>query len=206
MDLSDPARVLMPTGTAAVIRALAGADAAFSVREVARIAEVSHGRAHQVVQHLARHGLVSTEAAGGALLCRLNRDHLAAQAAVEIAQLRSRLLDLLRREIADWRVPAEHASLFGSAARGDGTTESDLDILVVRPAKVADDDEVWAGQLASTGRRVLAATGNPAAWFVLDRAELRAAIRRDEAIVEQWRQTAIRLAGDPFNSVAKRAA
>lgn len=188
-----------------MIRTIAGAETAFSVREVARIAEISHGRAHQVLQYLAKHGLVITEASGGALLCRLNRLHLAANAAVEIAKLRGRLLAFLRGEVADWPIPADHASLFGSAARSDWTTENDLDILVIRPTAVTEDG-AWCGQPTTSGQRILEATGNHAAWFVLDRTELRAAIDRGEAIVDEWHQTAIRLGGQPFKKVAESAA
>jgi DNA-binding transcriptional ArsR family regulator len=81
-----------------------GADAAFTVRQVARVAGVSHNRAHQVILRLAEHGLVLTEEQGPSKLCRLNREHLAATAVVELVQLRARMLEFLRQEIAGWAV------------------------------------------------------------------------------------------------------
>jgi predicted nucleotidyltransferase len=33
-----------------------------------------------------------------------------------------------------------HASLFGSAARGDGVPESDIDLLIIRPERVDAED------------------------------------------------------------------
>jgi predicted nucleotidyltransferase len=47
-----------------------------------------------------------------------------------MAEARVRLVGQLRETIGGWRVPAAHASLFGSAARGDDREESDLDLLV----------------------------------------------------------------------------
>ena len=53
MDLSEPATVVIPPGTAAVIRALAGTDLALTMRQLARIAGVSHQRTGQVIERLA---------------------------------------------------------------------------------------------------------------------------------------------------------
>ena len=205
MDVSEPASVVLPSGTAAVLRALAGADAAFTVRHVARVAGVSHNRAHQVILRLAEHGLVLTEEQGPSKLCRLNREHLAATAVVELVHLRDRLLNLLRREIASWAVAPEHASLFGSAARGDGDTSSDLDILVIRPTGCPEDDPAWAEQLVTSGQRIHAATGNHVAWFSISRAALQRAARAGEPVVDEWRRGALHLVGAELRGLLRKA-
>jgi hypothetical protein len=61
VNLSEPASVVMAPGTAAVIRVLAGAEDAFTIRQIGRLAGVSHARAAQVVALLDRHGVVDTE-------------------------------------------------------------------------------------------------------------------------------------------------
>lgn len=204
--MSEPATVIAPGGTAAVVRILAGADEAFTIRQLARMAEVSPHRAHQVIERLSDHGLVDTEFKGASRLCRLNHDHLAASAVVQIAHLRSALLGLLRSTIRGWRPRVVHASLFGSAARGDGTTSSDLDILVVRPAEVNEGDPAWIDQQTESGDAIYRATGNRVAWFSLTRTELEASVGRDEAIVDEWRRDAIQLAGVSLRSLIGRAA
>ena len=143
MDVTEPANVLLAPGTAAVLRALAGADTAFTIRQLARVAGVSHSRAHQAVHRLAEHGLVLAEQFGNAKLCRLNRAHLAADIVIQLTQLRAKIMELLRREIVVWELQPYHASLFGSAARGDGDASSDLDVLVVRPTGSAEGDATW---------------------------------------------------------------
>ena len=194
MDLSEPATVVIPPGTAAVIRALAGTDLAMTMRQLARIAGVSHQRAGQVIERLAAHGLVLTEAQGPSLLCRFNRDHLAAPAVAALAQLRATLLKTLADEIVSWdRVPV-HASLFGSAARGDGGLTSDLDILLIHPDD-HDGDPGWAHQLLTSGERLRRSTGNTVSWFDLGMADLTRAVRTEEPIVHEWRRDAVRLAG-----------
>ena len=55
-----------------------------------------------------------------------------------------------------------HASVFGSAARGDGDAASDIDVFVVRPATVAEDDATWRGQLDSLADDITRWTGNHA--------------------------------------------
>jgi predicted nucleotidyltransferase len=204
MDLGEPATVVMPSGTAAVIRALAGTERAMTMRQLARVAGVSHQRAGQVIARLAAHGLVLTEAQGPSLLCRLNRDHLAAPAVAALAQLRATLLKTLVDEIGSWERAPVHASLFGSAARGDGGLTSDLDVLLVRP----DDHDVaprWADQLSTSGERLRQVTGNAVSWFDLDIADLTRAVQSQEPIVQEWQRDAVRLAGTDLTRLLRQA-
>jgi hypothetical protein len=166
MDVARPAAIILPAGTEAVIRVLAGTDGSLGVREVARLAGVSANRASQVLTDLAEHGVALVEERGAGRLCRLNRSHLAVDPLLALVGLRGRLVEFLKSEVTTWSRRADHVSLFGSAARGDGTTASDLDLLVVRPdARGNADDERWDTQLFTSGERIFAATGNHAAWL-----------------------------------------
>jgi predicted nucleotidyltransferase len=204
MDLSEPATVVMPPGTAAVLRALAGTERALTMRQLARIAGVSHQRTGQVIERLAAHGLVLTEAQGPSLLCRLNRDHLAAPAVAALAQLRTALLKTLVDEIGSWERAPVHASLFGSAARGDGDLTSDLDVLLVRPDD-HDADPRWADQLSTSGERLRQVTGNAVSWFDLGIADLTRAVQGQEPIVQEWQRDAVRLAGTDLPRLLRQA-
>lgn len=206
MDLREPASIVMPPGTAAIIRALAGTNAAMTVRQVARVAGVSHQRASQVVQRLTAHGLVTTEPQGPSLLCRLNRNHLAAPAVTALAQLRSTLLTTLAADIEAWPVRPVHASLFGSAARADGSPASDIDVLLVRVGDPGDEgDDDWAQQLAASGVRLQRATGNRISWFDISTTDLTRAVHTREAIVEEWRRDAVRLVGPDLSRLLREA-
>jgi len=166
---------------------------------------VSANRASQVITDLVDHGLVLVEEHGAGRLCRLNRAHLAAEALICLVNLRGRMLEFLRDEVRSWRRQPLHVSLFGSAARADGDTRSDLDLLVVRSDKTADDD-VWDGQLFDSGERILAATGNRAAWFVTSPAGLRRALRAGEPIIGAWRRDGVHLAGRRLEALIREAA
>jgi predicted nucleotidyltransferase len=63
----------------------------------------------------------------------LNRDHIAADIAISLAELRCRLWERFRDEFKGWKVRPLYAWAFGSAARGDGDEASDIDLLLVHP-------------------------------------------------------------------------
>ncbi len=205
MDLGRPAGLILPPGTEAVLRALSGTETPLGVREVARVAGFSANRASQVLTHLIDHGLVTVEEHGAGRLCRLNRAHLATEPLLALVELRGRLLGFLRDEVGTWEPRALHVSLFGSAARGDGHTRSDLDLLVVRTDR-KKDEEAWERQLYDSGERILAATGNRAAWFVTIPAELRRAVQVGEPIVGEWRRDVVHLAGRRLDQLLREAA
>ena len=207
MDVGRPAAIILPAGTEAVLRVLAGTDGPLGVREVARLAGVSANRASQVLSELAGHGLVLVEDRGAGRFCRLNRAHLAADPLLALVGLRRRLLEFLRSEVAAWSRRPIHVSLFGSAARGDGTTASDLDLLVVRRDGGTDaEDEGWDDQLFTSGERIFAATGNRPAWLTLTAADLRRAVQAAEPMVGEWRRDALHLAGRRLDALLREAA
>ncbi|MGH9011798.1 MAG: nucleotidyltransferase domain-containing protein [Acidimicrobiia bacterium] len=190
-----------------MLRVLGGSVTPLGVREVARLAGVSANRASQVLAELADHGLVLVDEHGAGRLCRLNRAHLAADPLLALVGLRGRLLEFLRSEPEAWPRRPVHMSLFGSAARGEGTTVSDLDLLVVRPDPRNDAEaERWEQQLFDSGERIFAATGNRAAWFVASPTDLRRAVEAGEPIVGEWRRDAVHLDGRRLEVLLREAA
>src|SRR6266540_677087 len=135
-------------GAREVLLVLRGTTRRLTVREVARlVCAGSQPTVNAALRRLAEEGLLHAEEAGNAYLYTLNRDHLAAPALEQLADIRSELERRLRAEIAAWEIAPTHVSIFGSAARGDGDTRSDIDVFVVRPERVAEDDPRWRTQL-----------------------------------------------------------
>jgi predicted nucleotidyltransferase len=163
MDLGHPLRVVTPTLDGDVLRVLAHVEAEFTPPEIHRmLGEYSVFGIRKTLVRLTSQGIVLRRAAGNASLYMLNRSHLAAAAIVELASMKEQLLTRLRSELDRWEVPCVHAVLFGSAARGDMSSESDIDLFVVRPGDVEIGDDHWMQQLFDLSRSVQAWTGNNA--------------------------------------------
>jgi predicted nucleotidyltransferase len=134
MDLSDPTRAITPTLDGAVLAVLATAGKPLSVGQVAEAAvRGSEIGIRRCLSRLVDQGLVRATLMGRNHVFELNREHVAADAAVLLAGLRSATWDRLKDELRSWRPWPLYAAVFGSAARGDGNEASDIDVLLVHP-------------------------------------------------------------------------
>ena len=176
---------------------LAGTTRPLSGREVAKLSGASTNGAWRALQRLVEHGLVTVEEVGNgaALIYTLNRRHVAADAVLLLADLRARLITRLTDELDTWPVPPAHAYLFGSAARGDGDSRSDIDLLLVRPSEVALDDEQWRARVDALAEAIHAWTGNPAGIVEQSQSDIRRLRRGRPAIVAELERDAVVLRG-----------
>jgi predicted nucleotidyltransferase len=161
MDVSRPYSAVCPTLDGDVLKVLAGTTMALTGRQVALLTgRKSHSGVLAVLNRLTEHGLVSRIELNHAYLFALNRDHLAAPAVEILVGMRKALFEEIRNVIDNWSITPVHASLFGSAARGDGDTQSDFDLLVVRPDSVDEDEAAWRSQIDDLVDLVRRRTGN----------------------------------------------
>jgi hypothetical protein len=134
VDLCDPTRAITPTLDGPVLAVLAQAGRPLTVGEIAgRAARGSEIGIRRSVARLVEQGIVTATQMGRNQVHQLNREHVAAPAAELLAGLRLELWKRLRETIRGWRPRPIYACVFGSAARGDGDSESDIDLLVVHP-------------------------------------------------------------------------
>src|SRR5437764_8078449 len=137
MNLSRPWALIRSPIDIEVLLVLRGITRPLTGREVARLVRAgSQPAVNAALRRLAEEGLVQAEEAGNAYLYTFNREHLAAPAVELLADIWTELERRLRDEVAGWQVAPVHVSIFGSAARGDGDTASDIDIFVIRPRDV----------------------------------------------------------------------
>lgn len=199
MDVAAPYTAICPTLDSSVLAALAGTSQPLTGREVARLlGRRSHRGVIDVLNRLAQHGLVDRAEAGRALMFTLNRDHLAAPAVDVLAGMRTELLKRLVTVTEEWEIAPVHLSLFGSAARGDGDVHSDIDLFVVRPIDVADDDPGWQAQRDGLSERVRRWTGNRAAIAEISERDIRRLRRQRPPIVGELRRDAVIVKGPPI--------
>lgn len=209
MDMAWPIAAVVPTLDGPVLHALARAGRPLTGREVHRLAGVgSEAGVRKVLDRLARHGLVHVTRSGQALLYVANRDHIAWVAVETLTRIRETLLERLRAEFQTWRRKPVTAALFGSAARGDGSITSDIDLLLVRARgvdDVAEDRDDWHGQLDQLRERVTAWTGNHCQIYELDEEEFNLRVHAGERIVDEWKRDSILLHGEPLNRLVAAA-
>ncbi len=189
MDLRHPFGVVTPSVDGDVLAVLARADKAFSGREVQRaISGTSQRTVLRALRRLEGQGIVQSEPVAPAILFRLNRRHLAAPMIEALASLRLQLIERLRETIESWELTPLVAVLFGSAARGDASEESDLDILLVRARGVDVDDDGWRAQVAALEEAATAWTGNDARALEYGEEELPTIVGSERVIEDAVRE------------------
>lgn len=140
-----------------------------SGRELARRAGVAHGTASRILDELSRQGVVVSRRYGRADMHQLNGEHILYPLLREMfsqeqgvpEQLQTTLRDELRRIGG-----ISEAYLFGSAARGDMTTTSDIDVAVIAPERA--EAEI-AAPLEHLSERVRKTFGSKLSVLVGDR-------------------------------------
>jgi DNA-binding transcriptional ArsR family regulator len=204
VDVARPYAAVAPGIEGEALVVLAGTTAPLTGRQIARLAR--RGTSPSVsaaLDRLVDQGLVHRQEAGRAYLHTLNRDHIAAPAVELLAGLRAELLRRLRDTLRSWQPASLHASMFGSAARADGDTSSDIDLLVIRPGDVGEEDAAWRAQVDALGESVHAWTGNHAGIVELGEADIADLRRKPPPILGDLRADGIDLAGLPVRALFK---
>ena len=210
MDLANPMQSVIPSAHGAVLNALARTDLPLSARRIAELTKpkFSQRRVNDVLRHLAETGIVVRESRPPSNIYRLNHEHVAADGILALAQMWSALVGRIRADFGRWAVAPEGAWLFGSAARGDGTERSDLDVFLVRPASglASEISEAWEHQTEALVDKIKTWSGNRCEVIEMEAAELSAAVERDDRLIRDLREQAVVLAGsDPQGLLRKQS-
>ena len=200
MDLSSPISSVIPSAHGAVLVVLARTTEPLSGRKVAELTngKVSQKQANNVLGELSEAGVVLRESRPPANLYRLNRDHVAAEGIRALSDMWGRLVQRIRDDISLWEAPVLSACLFASAARGEASTGSDIDVLLVRDEDGGSTEEAeqqWLDQVERLSERITAWSGNPCELLELTPVELQAAALREDRLVRDLRRDAILLVG-----------
>jgi predicted nucleotidyltransferase len=202
MNVARPYTAICPTLDSEVLTVLAGTTRPLTGREVARLTgRASHRGVAKVLGRLVEHGLVERREAGRALLFTLNREHLAAPAVEVLASMRPELLRRIRVLMSAWEIAAAHVSIFGSTARGDGDTQSDIDVFVVRPDAVSEDDPRWRRQLDDLAENIERWTGNRASIAEAAANEIGSLLEEGRPIIAALRSDAISISGADISTL-----
>jgi predicted nucleotidyltransferase len=198
MDLSFPLSTIAPTLDAGVLQVLSATTAGCTAAEAhRRLGRGSDEGVRKVLSRLVGQGVVLVETPARYPVYRLNREHLAAPHIEALTRVRGELLDRIRAEVRSWVVEPIHAGLFGSFARGTADSDSDIDVLLIRPAILTDvEDADWLEQLDRLDLQIRMWTGNIAQIIDISPATLAHMVRERDPLIDSWRADDIPVQGE----------
>lgn len=202
MDVSAPYRAVVPSLDGPVLMTLARLGRPVTGRKLHQLAGAgSEAGVRKVLGRLVGHGLVRASEAGSSVLYEANDEHVAWPLVVRLAELRNEVIDRMSAEIRTWAPLPLSAALFGSAARGDGDTSSDIDVVIVHRDEADNNTAEWEGQVDRLRNRVEAWTGNRCQVYELSAEQMAEHVRVREPIVAGWRDDAVTVAGEDFRDL-----
>jgi len=181
------------------------AGAGVSGRELARRIGASPEGVRRVLFELVRHGIVLTEEAPPARLYRINQGHLMYAAVHMLVGVRSQLFAWIASLVKEWEPEPLSVAAYGSAARGDGTTESDIDLLIVGSDEVQPGYYTWHSVLgAQLLDQVTLWTGNRVELVEYQLHELQVRTRRGDPLLRSIMGDAVTVFGAELGALLAR--
>lgn len=188
-----PVEAVVPGAQGRILAVLVETSAELNLRTIARLSRVSVAQASRVLPGIVELGIVERRDVPPSALFRYVPENVAARALSALADARHTVLRELEDGAGRLEPPPVSIIVFGSFARGDANRESDLDVLLVRPSRIEEEDAKWRGAVdqwvddasSLTGNRVevLEATEEEAQRLLRSRKQLALDIRRDGVVV-----------------------
>ena len=188
MQLNRPFATVTPTLDGDVLAVLATSDVTFTITQIQRILTTASGEGiRKVLTRLTAQDVVLHGQVGRTNTYQLNTDHLAAEPITALSRLTATFRNLLVTHLEEWGDALTYAAVFGSAATGRMTLNSDIDLLLVRatdPENQSDreDPDTWEKRVTELGRLVAAWTGNDDRVVEYTEDEIRAAASAGEPL------------------------
>ncbi len=195
MDLSHPADDLFGRNTARVLQRLAFISGGMTGRRISELSLVPLGSTQRILGRLEKVGLITVQPVGRANVYSLNRSHLlwpVVDAAFNVPiRIEGIVAQIVRRHVGD----SATVAVYGSFARGEAGPDSDLDILIVWRAELAE--AVRTAALDELNERLESATGNRIEIVDLSLAELQRLAAVNDPLIDSWKREAKTLSAGP---------
>lgn len=182
MDFRRPVEAVIPGVQGRILAVMAETTALLNLRTIARLAEVSPAQASRVLPELVTLGLVERREAPPSALFALVEDHVAVRAVRALSRCRDVALDEIGALARGMDPSPCSIIVFGSLARGEADAASDLDVVLVRPAGVGENDESWVSSADAWRTAVQRLTGNRIQVLEIDQAEVAHRLRRPTSL------------------------
>jgi len=171
----------------------------FTIRELARVANVSHAEAAVVSEKLEERGIVRIQPVGRSHQIMLNEksyvlNKIVKQAILAEEKTLNALISIMRKSLSDKTVTL--ACLFGSVARKAEKDDSDIDLLVI-----SNDFEAASTAVARTGVKVSEVFGNSLSPLIFSEKELRA--KKNDDLIRSILNSYIMILGKDLNELLR---
>ena len=196
MDYTRPVQTLIPGAQGQILGVLAETTAQLNLTTVSRLAGVSLAQASRVLPELVRLGLVERVEAPPSALFRLMDENLVGRLVRSMTDLRNLALRAVGDCSALQKPRPKLVIVFGSFARGDADGDSDLDVVIVRPADIDDSDAAWSESIVTLNQDLARAVGNPVNILEVGTNELERRIRSHSELWRSIRNEGIVVYGD----------
>lgn len=152
-------------------------DATYHVRELARLTGTSAGTLHKELSKLTQGGLLRRQEVGNQVRYGANRDCPIFDELASILRKTSGLVDVLASALSSVEKDVALAFVFGSVARGEQQSNSDVDVMLVGSLGFADAVQALHPAQATLQREI-----NPAVYSV---EEFRRRAASDDSFVRE---------------------
>jgi predicted nucleotidyltransferase len=200
MDFSRPIEALIPGVRGQILTVVMGAGREMSTAQIARLADVSVAQASRVLGQLTELGVMSRRETPPSVQYQPVEGNDVVELLRGLTSLRERTISFAITT-SDRITPAPvHLGIYGSVATRRARAESDIDVIVVRPA-IADFSDDWTESLDGWRRSVSEFAGNQvqllevseADWADRDLSEpLWSSIEREQIVLTPTRARAAR--------------
>jgi len=152
----------------------------FTIRELARVSGISHPQVSKLVKELEAAGVVKLKPIGKAYQITLNEESYILKSMIEPVfraehETVNHLISTIRPFFHNRKIAS--AAIFGSVARGEERSTSDVDLLVV-----TEDKDIANECVARASTATLSTFGTALSPFIMDKQEF--ARRRNEKLVK----------------------
>ncbi len=160
VDIKRPVEAVVPGAQGRILAVVVETSAELNLRTIARLSGVSVAHASRVLPALVELGILERRDVPPSALFRYVPENIAARAVSALADARRTVLRELGESAGHIEPRPVSTIVFGSFARGDAERESDLDVALVRPSAVDEDDSRWRASVDQWVEHAQRLTGN----------------------------------------------
>lgn len=200
MDYVDPLRALFNGVRGDVLSVVAATERPLTLKQLTERSGATKAMVSKRVDELVDLSVLCREKVGTSDQIYLSDTAIAGHIR-RIGSLWRQVMTEMKRLAADITPPPANVTVFGSFARGTAGPDSDIDIVIVRPHDVPDDD-AWMEAIGKFTDATTGLAGNPVADIHVDVNELSEVIERP--LWQEIVRDGVTLIGTPIKDLVTR--